>query len=321
VGPVADKGVRLVARILDAMAEFVVIVFVWISVGDANRPLTNLFLAFLVVTAYEAVFTVALEATPAKRILGLRIAELDTASRPGWPAALRRGATIGVLSALPIVGWAIGIVVTFTDPLGRGPADRVATTMVVPRRFGGTVLTRDLPGYADARRAPRLTPWGRVADLDVRFRARLRRIAGSPTLVASIGILALAASLPVDTAWVILATSAAWLVVFTIHETWLVHRTGTTPGHDAAGLVIVDRRTGNPPRRWRSFLRAATLALTFYLPLLWPVLVFSLLGMRFGDAGRGLHDVLGGTVVVGDRSLDPESQRQRAMRMRMGRAD
>jgi uncharacterized RDD family membrane protein YckC len=318
---VADKGVRAVARALDAIAEIACIIATWIFFGDGNRPLTNLFLVFLVVTVYEAFFTVALEATPAKRILGLRVAELDAAERPGWPSALRRGATNGALAALPIVGWTIGAVVTFIDPLGRGPADRIAATMVVPRRFDGTVLTRNLPGYADARRAPRLTPWGRVADLDVRFRARLRRISSSPTLVGAIGILALGASLPVDTAWVVLVTSAAWLVVFTIHETWLVHRTGTTPGHDAAGLVIVDRRTGNPPRAWRSLLRAATLALTFYIPLMWPVLVFSLLGMRFGDAGRGLHDVLGGTVVVSDRSLDPETQRQRAMRMRMGRAD
>jgi uncharacterized RDD family membrane protein YckC len=318
---VADKSVRAVARILDAMAEIVAIIAVWIFFGDGNRPLTNLFLVFVVVTVYEAASTVALEATPAKRMLGLRVAELDTAARPGWPSALRRGATNGALAALPVVGWTIGALVTFSDPLGRGPADRVAGSMEVPRRFVGAVLTRDLPGYADARRAPRLTPWGRVADLDVRYRARLRRISSSPTLVAAIGILALGASLPMDTAWVILATSVAWVVVFTIHEAWLVHRTGTTPGHDAAGLVIVDRRTGDPPRAWRSLLRAVTLALTFYIPLLWPVLALSLLGMRFGDSGRALHDVMGATVVVGDRTLDPETQRQRAMRMRMGRAD
>ncbi|MEZ5137710.1 MAG: hypothetical protein R2711_02700 [Acidimicrobiales bacterium] len=45
----------------------------------------------------------------------------------------------------------------------------------------------------------------------------------------------------------------------------------------------------------------------------------SLLMMRFGAAGRGLHDLAGGTVVLADPALSPEAQRQRAMRMRMGR--
>jgi uncharacterized RDD family membrane protein YckC len=249
------------------------------------------------------------------------VAELDRAGPPTAAAALRRGATDGALCALPIVGWAIWAGVALSDPLGRGPADRVAGTMVVPDAFGDTVSTRDLAGFTDAVRTPRLVPWGRVADPDVRYRARLRRLTNSPTLAIAIGVLALAASLPVDTAWFVLVTSAVWVVVFTVHETWLVHRTGTTPGHRAAGLVIVDRRNGAAPGRWRSFLRAATLALTFYVPLLWPVLFGSLLGMRFGDRGRGLHDVLGATVVVADPTLDPEAQRQAAMRMRMGRAD
>lgn len=45
-----------------------------------------------------------------------------------------------------------------------------------------------------------------------------------------------------------------------------------------------------------------------------------MLTMRFGADGRGLHDLAGGTVVVSDPSLDPETQRQRAMRMRLGLA-
>lgn len=40
--------------------------------------------------------------------------------------------------------------------------------------------------------------------------------------------------------------------------------------------------------------------------------------MRWTDLGRGLHDLAGRTVVVADLTLDPETQRQRAMRMRVG---
>ena len=50
------------------------------------------------------------------------------------------------------------------------------------------------------------------------------------------------------------------------------------------------------------------------------VLAISLLMMRYSDSGRGLHDLAGGTVVVSDPKLDPETQRQKAMRMRLGRA-
>ena len=90
-------------------------------------------------------------------------------------------------------------------------------------------------------------------------------------------------------------------------------------GHDLAGLVISRRDRLGPPSTGRSFARALVLALTAYVPLLWPVLGASLLMMRFGAAGRGLHDLAGGTVVLADPALSPEAQRQRAMRMRMGR--
>src|SRR5690606_3776258 len=96
---------------------------------------------------------------------------------------------------------------------------------------------------------------------------------------------------------------------------------GTTAGHRLAGLVIRDRRTGTPPGVGRSFARALVLAITLYAPLPgWPLLAVSMLMIRFGSTGRGLHDLAGGTVVVADPALDPEVQRQRAMEMRLGRA-
>jgi len=84
--------------------------------------------------------------------------------------------------------------------------------------------------------------------------------------------------------------------------------------------VIISRTTGAPPSRGRSFARALVLGLLLYVPLLWPILTVSMLMMRHNDTGRGLHDLAGGTLVVADPTLDPETQRQRAMRMRLGRA-
>ena len=70
----------------------------------------------------------------------------------------------------------------------------------------------------------------------------------------------------------------------------------------------------------RTFRYAVVLALTLYVPVLWPVLVISVAMVRWNDTGRGLHDLAGGTLVVADPRLDPEHQRQLAMRMRIGRA-
>jgi uncharacterized RDD family membrane protein YckC len=316
---VASKGLRVAARTLDLIAEGVLVVVTWWLFGELARVYTNLFLAFLAIWAYEALTTLALGATPGKRLVGLRVASLDTVGRPTLAAAVRRGAMAGALLALPIVGWGAWLVSVLADALGRGFPDRAGDTMVVPDRFARTVATRDLPGYVDGVRPPRLTPVGRVGDLDVRARARLRRLSESRLLAVAIGMLALAVSLPYATTTWILASSAAWIVVFVAHETWLVHGTGCTPGHRLAGLVIVDRRTGRPPGTVRSFLRALVLGLTLYVPPLWLLLGASLLMMRLSDSGRGLHDLAGGTVVVADARLDPETQRQRAMRLRLGR--
>ncbi|MGN6693947.1 MAG: RDD family protein, partial [Aquihabitans sp.] len=174
---------------------------------------------------------------------------------------------------------------------------------------------------ADGARPPRLTRLGRVGDLDVRFRARLRRLTDSRLLACAIALLTLVATIPAfATAEAIVISSVLWIVVFVGHETWLVHRTGATPGHVMAGLVIVSGRTGAPPSAGRSFARALVLGLLVYVPLLWPFLTVSMMMMRYNDTGRGLHDLAGGTYVVADPTLDPETQRHRAMRMRLGRA-
>jgi uncharacterized RDD family membrane protein YckC len=331
-------------------------VFVLIAFGDARRPWTSLFVVGLAIALYEAGATRAFGGTVGKRAVRLRVVRLDRPGRADLPAALRRGAvhaamTIAVpllvvlglglvaedevrgglavlLGVTALATWWVSTVVG--DPVGRGFADRVADTMVIPDRYPAAISVRDLPGFADGARPPRLSRWGRVADADVRVRARLRRLDDAPVLAAAVGLLVLAVPLllpdegePVadDVATrLLIGATALWIALFVAHETRLVRRRGATPGHELAGLTIVSRSTGQRPTGGRGFLRALVLGLMLYVPLLWPLLGISLLLMRSRPEGRGLHDLVGGTVVVSDPALAPEEQRQRAMRLRLGRA-
>lgn len=302
---------------LDLILTGVLVVLALAIFGDGDRPFAGFAIAWFVVLVYETVFVVTMGATPGKRSAGVRVLALDEVGTVPFGRAVKRGAATAALVVLPFVGWVVWLSSTLTDALGRGVADRAGQTMVVPKAFAA-VASRDLPGYADGARPPRLSPWGRVGDLDVRARARLRRLNDAPLLVVAVGLLALAASLPYSTLAILVGSSVAWVVLFVTDETIRVHRKGATAGHRSAGLVIRSRRTGRPPSTARSVARALVLGLTMYVPVLWPLLVISLLMIRFNDHGRGLHDLAGGTVVVADPALNPEVQRQRAMQMRIG---
>lgn len=319
-GPVPRDGLRIGARAIDALIELIVIVVAMPFIAIADRPFTTWAIIWLLLLAYEAGTVLAMGTTPGKAALSLRIVPIGGAGRPDAGAIVRRGAVSATLASIPVIGWIIWLLPTLGDPLGRGIPDRTADTMVVPVRAQLPVRREDLAGYVDGARAPRLTPFGRVGDLDVRGRARLRRLVDAPLLGAAVGLLALAPALPVATGWAVLASSLGWLVVFVIDETRRVHRTGQTAGHALAGLVIIDQQRGTAPSTGRSFARALVLALTLYVPLLWWLLAISLGMMRWSSTGRSLHDLAGGTVVVGDPRLSPEAQRQRSMRLRLGKA-
>lgn len=305
-------------RVLDLFLQAILVAIAWAAFGEMERPITALIIAWATITLYEFLFTAWIGGTPGKSVSGTKLVALDVAGRVPLPTALRRGATVGALTALPAVGWLIWVVSTFTDALGRGVPDRAARTMVVPDHLPANITSRALPGYADAVRSPRMSRYGRVGDLDVRIRARLRRLNDAPLLAVAIGLLALAASLPVTTGMVLLISSGIWIVLFVVDETWRIARTGRTAGHELAGLVVVDARTGMRPSIGRSLARALVLGFTAYIPLLWPLLGISMIMVRWNDQGRALHDLAGRTVVVADLTLDPEVQRQRAMRMRIG---
>jgi len=312
-----SAGTRLGARAIDALFELVLAVIV-IAIGPSDRPAATWFLVLVALTAYETLFTYWFSGTPGKRWLRLRTVELDRPGRPSLNACFQRGLVTAAFLALVAIGWLLLLCSVFMSPLRRGFDDRAARTIVVWNDVELPVRTELLPGFADAEQRPRMIPLGRVGDLEARRRARTRRLSGAPLLVAAMALLIGALYIPASTPVLLLITSAVWLVVFVIDETRLVHRAGATAGHRQAGLVIRSTATGGPPSLGRSFWRAVVLAFTLYVPLLWPVLSISLLRMKYSDAGRGLHDVAGGTVVVADPNLDPEEQRQRATSLRSG---
>jgi uncharacterized RDD family membrane protein YckC len=320
VGPVTRPGARIGARLIDLLLAGIGSWALLQVVGDSDKPFTGLFLVFLVLFAYETVAVATTGSTPGHAACGMRVVELDREGAPGWSTAATRGAVSAALISVPVIGWGLWLVAALGDPLRRGFEDRAAGTMAVPQRAATPIWTSHLPGYVDAVRRPRLTTLGRVADHDLRGRARLRRLDHRPVLAAAVGLLALAAALPFATWVLVVATGAAWIVVFVVDETRTIARDGATPGHQLAALVVRDRATGGRPSTGRALARAIVLGLTLYVPLLWPLLAISVLRMRYSPTGAALHDLAGRTIVVHDPSLSPEQQRQVAMQLRLGRA-
>lgn len=326
------------ARVIDVTLELVVGAALAVLAGLGERPIAFVVLIWVVAVAYEAASVVMFGATLGKARSKLRIQALDTSDRGVPPdQALARAAaaataafgplalavagltTLGLLAVGLAAIWAtVTAVTTTTDALGRGSVDRVAATMVVPAATDPPIRSRDLPGYADAARPPRVGPRGRVGDAEVRIRARLRRLNGATALVVILTGLVFVTTLPVGPLLGYVLVTAAWLVAFVVDETRTVAGPGT-PGHRLAGLVVVDRATGAAPTTRASFVRALVLGLSMFVPLGWPALAVSLWMLRNDPEARTVHDRAAGTVVVADPKLDPEVQRRRAMRMRLGR--
>lgn len=316
-GPAATVGSRLGARAIDLMIE-AALAFAIIAVADSRRTFAIWFVVAMLITAYETLMTSAFGGTLGKLAVGIRVTELDATGHPSLRSAFRRSLAVGVIAVCILAGWVAWLFSVLMSPLRRGFPDRLGRTIVVRSDAPLPIATVSLPGFADAEVAPHITPWGRVATLENRRRARARRLADAPLLVLAMVALVGAAMLPVSKISVILLTSAIWIVVFIADETWRVARLGATAGHRQAGLVIRDMRTGEAPSPGRSFARALVLALLLYVPVLWPITAISLIMIMASTNGRALHDVAGRTIVVADPNLDPEQQRQMAMSLRLG---
>ncbi|CAN5859380.1 hypothetical protein BH24ACT3_BH24ACT3_04170 [soil metagenome] len=273
------------------MIEVVILVVVLV-VGFAERPLANLFCALVALALYEAAFVATLGATTGKLATGLRVVELDRdGGGVSTSTAVRRGLAVGALG-LTLVPGVAAIVSASLSPLGRGFHDRSNRTFVVRARTG-PVATAELVGYAVREQPPIWSAHGPLASFASRRRARASRLDDAPILV--VALIAMMAALELGGLRALLLTTALWLVLFVVDETWRISRFGATAGHRREGLIVVDRRTGQPPGQGRALARALVLAPLLYIPPLQGILA---LWVVISDANRGPHDLVGGTVVV-----------------------
>jgi uncharacterized RDD family membrane protein YckC len=263
------------------------------------RPALGWVVGFLVVAAYETAGVAMAGATPGKRATGIRLRLVDapTTAVPLWAAA-ERGLIVALFEcsvlALPII---IGS--TLVSPNRRGLHDRRSGTFVVERATG-PIRSGELARFEAAERPSPPTPFGPTGSIDLRVRARLHRLDGSILLLILVTILLAVVSIfPVW--WLVLLMAFAFLVGFVIDETLAVHRRGGTRGHHLAGLRVVDIDTGRWPSSGRALARALVLTI-LYVPLvqigIWIWVVAS-------PRWRGVHDLMGRTVVIRVAEPDP----------------
>ena len=290
-----------------------------ITVGPNDRPAATWFLVLVALTAYETLFTYWFSGTPGKRWLRLRTVESDRPGRPSLNVCFRRGLVTVAFLAFAAIGWLLLLCSVLMSPLRRGFYDRAAQTIVVWSDVELPVRTELLPGFADAEQRPRMIPLGRVGDLEARRRARTRRLSGVPAPARRSHGAADRGPVHPGVHAGAAADHLGGLAGGVRHRRDPARAPRGSHGRSSPGRTRdPQHRHGWTPSVGRSFWRAVVLAFTLYVPPLWPVLSISLLRMKYSDAGRGLHDVAGGTVVVADPNLDPEEQRQRATSLRAG---
>ncbi|HVX17815.1 MAG TPA: RDD family protein [Acidimicrobiales bacterium] len=311
-GPEANIRQRIGARAIDLVLEGTATIIVAVN-GPAGRPLLSGVIAFALVFAYETICVAAGGATLGKRLVGLEVVPVGRTGPITWSAAARRGAAVASVALGFFAGAGPGILLgvyllvsTSSSLHYRGGHDRAARTYVVEAKRRPRIVTQDdLDQWIDLRHARTWIDLGLLATFAERRRARAQRLEHAPFLLAYL----VGSALLFVTIWQTLAAfvwlTLAWIVVFTVDETIRVHRSGTTSGHTALGLVIVDRRTGRPPGWWRSTLRAFVLGLGMFTPFL-PVLA---LWTKVADEQRGPHDLAGRTVVVAHPALSDRVSR------------
>jgi len=88
-----------------------------------------------------------------------------------------------------------------------------------------------------------------------------------------------------------------WFLLVVAEEAISVHRTGQTGGHRVGGLRVVDHVSGGPPGWGRSTLRAFAVSALTLIP---PLHLLGALWVQLSPTNRGVHDLLGRTLVVID---------------------
>ncbi len=286
-----------------------------------GRLLARLALGFAALSAYEALFVLQLRATPGKLATGLRVAEVGRVQME-TVTAWTRGAvtTVGTL-AIVVSPLALGIMVdsasglllggivlsvaggyalsVATAPLRRGPADRIAGTIVVPFEAPDLITAESVDAEGEVERPRPRTTWGPVATNLARRRARSARLDDSPVLVVL--LVAALMAWTVDVVPLAIALAVVWIVAVAVDETWRIARDGATVGHRREGLAVVDESTGEAPALGRSAARAVVLCVFWLFPPLLPVLWA---WMQLSRSGRGPHDLVAGTVVIATNEQD-----------------
>lgn len=309
----APLGRRLWARAID-IALGLLILYIVSRIVPAPRLLARMALGYGGLVAFEALFVLQLRATPGKLATGLRVAELDRAGIDP-PTAWTRGVitAAGSLSVILVpvalgtmVDSAAGLLVggavvaiaggyalrLITAPLRQSPADRVAGTLVVPFEAPEVVTRADVD--ADESRRPRpVTPWGPIAPVDARRRARAARLDDSPLLVVVLVAVTLAWAFDVVPLAIGLASLFGLLLM--VDEAHRIGRDGGTSGHRREGLAVLDEATGEAPGSGAAWARAITLTVFWLFP---PLLVVLVVWVHLSPTGRGPHDLVAGTVVV-----------------------
>jgi len=308
----APLGRRLAARAID-IALGLLVLYIVSRFVPAPRLLARMVLGFGALAAFEALFTIQLRATPGKLATGLRVAELDHA-RIDPAAAWTRGiiTTAGSL-ALVVAPVALGTMVDspagflvgglvvsvaggyalslLTSPSRRSVADRAAGTVVVPFEAPEVISRSDVEAEDEAARP--VTPWGPVATVEARRRARAGRLDDSPMLV--VVLVAVTVAWTFDAPVVAIGLAVLFAVLLAVDEARAIGRDGGTTGHRREGLAVLDEDTGEAPGPAAAWARAVTLSVFWLIP---PLLLLLVVWVRLSPAGRGPHDLVAGTIVV-----------------------
>jgi uncharacterized RDD family membrane protein YckC len=127
----AGLGQRLLAQVIDAFVFSVLLLPVtllglWANDGEALSRGAE-FMLELIVMLVVLIFWVRDQATPGKRVLGLRIVDADSLGAPRFAQYLSR--YVGYLVASLPLG--LGLLWALWDPRRQGWQDKLANTLVV----------------------------------------------------------------------------------------------------------------------------------------------------------------------------------------------
>jgi uncharacterized RDD family membrane protein YckC len=126
-------GQRLLARLLDGLILLAPLLVLALVLGRAGS-----LVGLLVTAAYEITYIARDGQTIGKRVLGIRVVDVETGAVPTMEQAARRWAILGglawVLSVfVPLLGFlfdVLVVVMVVRPPLHRGPHDLFAGTIV-----------------------------------------------------------------------------------------------------------------------------------------------------------------------------------------------